>query len=78
MFFYSKEAQVGKFQDEKLANVENFTWNLSHSIVICHKTKPLQETLKHLEKKKIAQISNLNVEILQQLKELSSTHFFKL
>jgi len=36
------------------------------------KQRPLQETLKHL-KNFVAQMSNLNVEILQQLKELSST-----
>jgi hypothetical protein len=63
---------------KNLLMFENLTWNLSHSIVICHKTKPLQETLKQLKNPVFAQISNLNVETLQQLEELSSTHFLKL
>jgi hypothetical protein len=41
-------------------------------MAICHESKPLQETLKHL-KNFVAQMSSLNVEILQQLQELSST-----
>jgi hypothetical protein len=38
-----------KWENFKLKNLlmfEDLTWNLSHSIAICHKTKPLQETLK--------------------------------
>jgi hypothetical protein len=34
---------------KNLLMFEDLTWNLSHSIVICHETKPLQETLKHLK-----------------------------
>ncbi len=38
------------FKMKNLLMFEELTWNLSHSIVICHKTKPLQKTLKHLKK----------------------------
>ncbi len=41
-----------KWENFKLKNLlmfEDLTWNLSHSIVICHKTKLLQETFKHLK-----------------------------
>jgi hypothetical protein len=65
----------GKWENLKMKNLlmfEYLTWNLSHPIAICHKAKPLQETLKHL-KKFLAQTWNLNVEILQQLEELSFT-----
>jgi len=57
---------------KNLLMFEYLTSNLFHSIAICHQAKPLQKTLKHL-KNFVAQMSNLNVEILQQLEELSST-----
>ncbi len=77
MFFYSKEAQVGKFQDEKLVNVWRphlkslpFNYYMSQNKFFYKKPSNLKNFL--------AQISNLNVETLQQLEKLFSIDFFKI
>jgi hypothetical protein len=49
MSFYSNELQVGKFQVKNLLMFQDFISNLSHWIVMCHKTKPLQENPLTLE-----------------------------
>jgi hypothetical protein len=50
MSLYSNQLQVGKFQVKKLSMFEDLTSNPSHSIIICHKKKPLQENPQTLEK----------------------------
>jgi len=64
-----------KWENLRLKNLlmfEDLTWNLSHSMVICHKTKPLQETLKHL--KKFLHKLQIWLETCRIGKKLSLTH----
>jgi hypothetical protein len=49
-FSIQMKCKWGNFKLKNLLMFEVFTWNLSHSIATCHKTKTLQETLKHLKK----------------------------
>jgi hypothetical protein len=49
--FYSNELQVINFKLKNLLTFEELSSNLSHSITIYHKTKPLQENPQTFEKK---------------------------
>jgi hypothetical protein len=64
-----------KWENLRLKNLlmfEDLTWNLSHLMVICDKTKPLQETLKHL--KNFLHKLEICLETCRIGKKLSLTH----
>jgi hypothetical protein len=87
-FYIQMNCKWENFKLKNLLMFEDLTWNLSHWIVICHKTKPSQETVKHL-KNFLAQfeiwletcnigkklfLTHLKLEAFNNLKNLSCTH----
>jgi hypothetical protein len=68
--FIQKNCKWGNLKLKNLLIFDDVISNLSHSIIICHKRKPLQEALKPLEK-----LSDTNLKFHLKLVTMAKNSF---